>query len=205
MSNKKEAIKTLESIVIAILIALFLRAFIVQAFDIPSGSMEPTLLPGDYILVNKFLYGIRIPFTNIRLFTYKSPQRGDIVVFIYPFDRSKDFIKRVIGLQGEKVQILDGKILIDDKQIPDPWGSFEKKEPSAMIRAVENFGPVVVPRNCVFVMGDNRNNSDDSRFWGFLPFDDLLGKAFIIYFSWNRKAESLPDKVRWSRIGQLLR
>jgi len=204
MSNKKEAIKTLKSIVIAILIALFLRAFIVQAFDIPSGSMEPTLLPGDYILVNKFLYGIRIPFTNIRLFTYKSPQRGDIVVFIYPFDRSKDFIKRVIGLQGEKVQILDGKILIDGKQIQDPWGSFEKKEPSAMIRAVENFGPVVVPRNSLFVMGDSRNNSDDSRFWGFLPFDDLLGKAFIIYFSWNSKAEGLPDKVRWSRIGQLL-
>jgi len=205
MSNKSEVRKTLESITIAILIALFLRAFILQAFDIPSGSMEPTLLPGDYILVNKFIYGIRIPFTSIRLFTYKTPQRGDIIVFIFPMDRSKDFIKRVIGLPGEKVQIVDGKILINDKPIPDPWGSFEQKEPAAIIRTMENFGPVVAPKDSLFVMGDNRNNSDDSRFWGFLPFDNLLGKAFIIYFSWNGKAEPLPDKVRWSRIGQPIR
>ncbi len=204
MFNKKEAKKTLESIVIAILLALFIRAFIVQAFDIPSGSMEPTLLPGDYILVNKFIYGIRIPYTNIRLFSYKNPQRGDVIVFIYPVDPSKDFIKRVIGMQGEKVQIVESKIFIDDRPIPDPWGSFEKKEPAAFIRAVENFGPVIVPKDSLFVMGDNRNDSEDSRFWGFLPLDNLLGKAFIIYFSWNGKAENLPDKVRWSRIGELI-
>ncbi len=204
MFDKKEAKKTLENFGIAILIALFIRAFIVQAFDIPSGSMEPTLLPGDYILVNKFIYGIRIPYTKIRLFSYNKPQRGDVIVFIYPVDPSQDFIKRVIGLPGEKVQIVNGKIIIDDRPISDPWGSFDNKEPAQFIRSVENFGPVVVPEDSLFVMGDNRNNSEDSRFWGFLPFDDLIGKAFIIYFSWNGKAENLPDKVRWSRIGQLI-
>ena len=204
MFNKKEAIKTLETIVIAILIALFIRTFIVQAFDIPSGSMKSTLLPGDYILVNKFIYGIRIPFVNIRMFSYKEPKRGDVIVFLYPKDPSKDFIKRVIGVQGETVRIIEGKIYINDMPISDPWGYFDKKEPPGFIESVENFGPVVVPDRSLFVMGDNRNNSEDSRFWGVLPLDNVLGKAFIIYFSWNSTAENLTDKVRWSRIGELI-
>jgi signal peptidase I len=204
MLNKKAIRKNIEGIVIAILLALFIRTFIVQAFDIPSGSMEPTLLPGDYILVNKFIYGIRIPFINIRLFSYKKPKRGDVTVFIYPKKPSLDFIKRIIGMPGETVQIIQGKIYIDGAPIPDPWGYFSEKEPPVFIAAVENFGPVQVPDDSFFVMGDNRNNSDDSRFWGFLPFNDVLGEAFIIYFSWNGNAEDLLKKVRWSRIGELI-
>lgn len=191
-------------VVIAILLALFVRTFIIQAFDIPSGSMEPALLVGDYIFVNKFIYGIRIPYVNARFFPFEKPKRGDVIVFIYPRDRSKDFIKRVIGEPGEKVRIVDGKIYINDGQIPDPWGSFAKDESPEFIHAVENFGPVVVPEDSLFVMGDNRNNSDDSRFWGFLPVNNVLGKAFIMYFSWDGKAEHLVDKVRWSRIGRLI-
>ncbi len=204
MFNKKEVKKTFETIVIAILLALFIRTFIVQAFDIPSGSMKPTLLPGDYILVNKFIYGIRIPFVGIRMLSLKEPKRGDVIVFIYPKDPSKDFIKRVIGVQGETVQIIKGKIYINNMPIPDQWGYFDKKEPPGFIESVENFGPVVVPDRSLFVMGDNRNNSEDSRFWGVLPLDNVLGKAFLIYFSWNSKAENLTDKVRWSRIGELI-
>ncbi|MGA2734591.1 MAG: signal peptidase I [Syntrophobacteraceae bacterium] len=204
MFNKKEARQTLETIVIAILIALFIRTFIVQSFYIPSGSMEPSLLPGDYILVSKFIYGIRIPFVNVRMFSYKEPKRGDVIVFVYPKDPSKDFIKRVIGVQGETVRIIEGKIYINDMPISDPWGYFDKKEPPGFIEAVENFGPLVVPDHCLFVMGDNRNDSEDSRFWGVVPPGNVLGEAFVIYFSWNSKAENTAGKVRWSRIGELI-
>ena len=138
------------------------------------------------------------------MFSYKEPKRGDAIVFIYPKDPSKDFIKRVIGVQGETVQIIEGKIYINNMPVPDPWGYFDKKEPPGFIESVENFGPVVVPDRSLFVMGDNRNNSEDSRFWGVLPLDNVLGKAFIIYFSWNSTAENLTDKVRWSRIGELI-
>ncbi len=102
------------------------------------------------------------------------------------------------------VQIINGKIYIDNKLIPDPWAYFSKKEPPGFIQAVENYGPVLVPRNSYFVLGDNRNNSDDSRFWGFVPFKNVLGKAFLIYFSWNSKAHSIEHMVRWSRIGMLI-
>ena len=202
MFNKQEAIKNLEAIVIAIVLALFIRTFIVQSFFIPSGSMKPTLLPGDYILVNKFIYGVRIPYVGTRLFFHRVPKRGDVIVFIYPKKPSEDFIKRVIGLPGEIVQIINGKIYINNKLLPDPWGYFSKKEPPGFIEEVENFGPIVVPKNALFVMGDNRNNSEDSRFWGTLPLKNVLGKAFIIYFSWNSEAHSLAHKVRWSRIGK---
>ncbi|MGA2400462.1 MAG: signal peptidase I [Syntrophobacteraceae bacterium] len=204
MFDKKTVIKNIETIVIVILFALFIRTFIIQAFNIPSGSMEPTLLPGDFILVNKFIYGIRIPYSHIRLFSYKKPKRGDVIVFVYPKDPSKDFIKRVIGMQRETVQIIHGRIYINGTPVPDSWGYFNKKEPAGFIEEVENFGPVVVPEDSLFVMGDNRNNSEDSRFWGTLPFNNVLGEAFIIYFSWNGKAESLPDKFRWSRIAELI-
>ena len=205
MFNKQEAIKNLEAIVIAVILALFIRTFIVQSFFIPSGSMKPTLLPGDYILVNKFIYGVRIPFVGTRLFFHKVPSRGDVIVFIYPKNTSEDFIKRVIGLPGDVVQVKNGKILINNKQIQDPWGYFSKKEPPGFIEAVENFGPIVVPQNALFVMGDNRNNSEDSRFWGTLPLKNVLGKAFVIYFSWNGDAGSWAHKVRWSRIGKWIR
>jgi len=204
--GKKRIIKEyIEPIVIAVLIALFIRAFIVQAFKIPSSSMEPTLLVGDHLLVNKFIYGIRIPYSDKifgeskKLFEWKKPQRGDVIVFIYPKDRKKDFIKRVIGTEGEKVAIIHNKIYINDKRIDDPWGYFEKPMPS-----IEDSVPVKVPKDSLFVMGDNRNNSQDSRFWGFVNINDVKGKAFIIYFSWNSNAQKLLDMVRWSRFGKLI-
>jgi signal peptidase I len=201
---KKFIKEYLEPIVIAILIALFIRTFVVQAFKIPSGSMEPTLLVGDYLLVNKFIYGLRIPYTNIKVFQYKKPQRGDIVVFIYPKDPTKDFIKRVIGTEGEKVQILRNQIYINDRLIDDPWGHFQISQQLGYFPMMENFGPVVVPHHVLFVLGDNRDNSQDSRFWGYVDLNAVLGKALIIYFSWNRYAENLLDKVRWLRMGKLI-
>jgi len=203
--RKKNIVKDyLEPIVIAVLIALFIRTFVVQAFKIPSSSMEPTLLVGDYILVNKFIYGIRIPYTDTKFFQFKKPQRGDVIVFIFPLDPSKDFIKRVIGREGEKVEIIDKKIYINDRLIDDPWGHFQKKGLAGYLERMENFGPVVVPKDSLFVLGDNRDNSEDSRFWGFLHVNAVLGKAFIIYFSWDWNAENLFDMVRWSRIGKLI-
>ena len=199
--GKKRFIKEyLEPIVIAVFIALFIRAFIVQAFKIPSSSMEPTLLVGDHLLVNKFIYGIRIPFTDVKLFQYKNPGRGDIIVFIFPKDRSKDFIKRVIGTEGEKVTIGHNKIYINDKLIDDPWGCFTLSRPS-----IEDYGPVRVPESSLFVMGDNRDNSQDSRFWGFVKLNEVKGKALIIYFSWDSNAQDLLDKIRWTRFGKLIR
>ncbi len=162
--------------------------------------MEPTLLVGDHLLVNKFIYGIRIPYTDIKLFQYKKPERGDIIVFIFPKDRSKDFIKRVIGTQGEKVAIVHNKIYINDKLIDDPWGRFIMPRTS-----IEDYGPVRVPESSLFVMGDNRDNSQDSRFWGFVKLNEVKGKAFIIYFSWDSNARDLLHKIRWMRFGKLIR
>jgi signal peptidase I len=194
----------LKSIAIAVLIALFVRTFVVQAFHIPSGSMKPTLLVGDYILVNKMIFGIRVPYSKTRLLEWRKPKLGDVVVFLYPLDPSKDFVKRVIATEDQKVQLINSKIYINDKLIPDPWGYFKKEGPPGFVHAVENYGPVVVPKDALFVMGDNRNNSDDSRFWGFVPLGNVVGKAFIIYFSWDANATNLWDKVRWSRIGKLI-
>jgi signal peptidase I len=204
MQMKKVIKEYLEPIVIAVLIALFIRTFVVQAFKIPTGSMEPTLLVGDYLLVNKFIYGLRIPYTHRKLFQYKKPQRGDIIVFIYPKDPTKDFIKRVIGMEGEKVQIIRNKIYINDRLIDDPWGHFQFSQQLGYSPMMENFGPVVVPRHALFVLGDNRDNSQDSRFWGYVDLNAVLGKAFILYFSWNSDAGNLFDDVRWSRVGQLI-
>ena len=167
--------------------------------------MEPTLLVGDYILVNKFIYGIRIPYTDTKFFPMKQPDRGDVIVFIYPKDTSKDFIKRVIGKEGEKIEIVQNKIFVNGKQIEDPWGHFEKYDWSKYLQAMEKFGPVVVPKDCLFVLGDNRDNSQDSRFWGFVNLNAVKGKAFIIYFSWDRLSQSLLDNVRWGRLAKLIR
>ena len=215
MGKKKFIKEYLEPIVIAVLIALFIRAFVVQAFKIPSSSMEPTLLVGDYLLVNKLVYGVRIPYSDkfsknkpqggIK-FKWKNPQRGDVIVFIYPEDPSKDFIKRVIGTEGEKVDIVGNKIYINDKLINDSWGVYSQKNDwTRYIKPVERFDHVVVPKDSLFVMGDNRDNSQDSRFWGFVNINDVKGKAFIIYFSWNVNAQDLLEKIRWGRLAKLIR
>jgi signal peptidase I len=199
MGKRKFVKEYLEPIVFAVLIALFIRAFIVQAFKIPSSSMEPTLLVGDHLLVNKFIYGIRIPYTDIKFLQYNKPKRGDIVVFIFPKDRRKDFIKRVIGTEGEKVEIIHNKIYINGKVIDDPWGHFTMPRSS-----IEDYGPVKVPEGSLFVMGDNRENSQDSRFWGFVNLNEVKGKAFIVYFSWDSNAQNLLNKIRWTRFCKLI-
>jgi signal peptidase I len=201
MKQKSKVREYAETLIIALLIALFVRAFVIQAFKIPSSSMEPTLLVGDHILVNKFIYGIRIPLIGKKVFRFSKPQRGDVIVFIFPRDKSKDFIKRAIGLPGDTVEIRDRKIYINDRLIEDPWGAYS----SWGSTAPQTYGPKVVPPDSLFVMGDNRDNSQDSRYWGFVPLDDVLGKAFIMYWSWDWRSPSLVSKVRWDRIGRLIR
>ena len=190
-----------ESIIIAVILALFIRTFLVQAFKIPSGSMEDTLAVGDHILVNKFIYGTKIPFTDKRVLTIRDPKRGDVVVFEYPEDPSKDFIKRVVGLPGDVVEGRDKKIFVNGKVYENPHEVHKEKD---IIPKVQNprdsFGPVSVPAGSYFVMGDNRDRSYDSRFWGFVKNDKLKGLAFIKYWSWD--AEKF--RVRFGSIGRLI-
>jgi len=190
-----------KAIFIAVLIALFIRTFVVQAFKIPSGSMKPTLLVGDWLLVNKFLYGVRIPFMRSTLIPVSEPERGDVIVFIYPMDKSKDFIKRVIGTAGDTVEIRGKKVYINGNPVENDTGVHTDNLviPRA-IQPRDHFGPVTVPESTVFVMGDNRDQSYDSRFWGFVDLKDILGKAFIIYWSWD----SEEGAVRWDRIGDII-
>ncbi|MCX5835295.1 MAG: signal peptidase I [Deltaproteobacteria bacterium] len=190
-----------EAIVIAILIAVFIRTFIVQAFKIPSGSMKPTLEIGDHILVNKLSYGVKIPYLRKTLIPTGEPNRGDIAVFIYPVDQSKDFIKRVIGVGGDVVEIRNKKVFVNGTAISDPYAvNNEEVIFPKSIQPRDNFGPVKVPEGTIFVMGDNRDQSYDSRFWGFVRLEDVIGKAFIIYWSWD----SDDFNPRWSRIGKML-
>jgi len=190
-----------EAIIIAILIAAFIRTFVVQAFKIPSGSMKPTLEIGDHILVNKFSYGVKLPYLRNTIIPVGQPQRGDIAVFIYPEDKSKDFIKRVIAVGGDTVEIRDKKLYINGVAVDDPhWVHVEDVIYPRSIQRRDNLGPIKVPEGTLFVMGDNRDQSYDSRFWGFVKLEDVIGKAFIIYFSWD----SENSGVRWSRIGKLL-
>jgi signal peptidase I len=196
-----------ESLAIAFLLALVIKFFLIQAFSIPSGSMLNTLLIGDYLLVNKLSFGIRNPLNNKVVIPTGTPQRGDVVVFIYPQDTSKDYIKRVIGLPGDKVQVINKKVYINGKLNETPQAhnedAFIIPPPKSPIEpARDNFGPVVVPPNAYFVMGDNRDHSYDSRFWGFVPMDNLKGKAMIIYFSWEgRPGESFTSALLWGLKG----
>ena len=190
-----------EAIVIAVLIAFFIRTFIIQAFKIPSGSMKPTLQIGDHILVTKFIYGIKIPIIRKTLASISEPKRGDMVVFIYPEDRSKDFVKRVIGIGGDNIEIRNKKIYLNGLPYKDNYGAYtDDMIIPGVAQPRDNFGPVTVPPGSVFVMGDNRDQSYDSRFWGFVDLRDVLGEAFIIYWSWNNDEHN----VRWSRLGNLL-
>jgi signal peptidase I len=183
-----------EAIVIAIILALFIRTFVIQAFKIPSGSMKPTLLVGDHILVNKFIYGIKLPFTDKILISIDEPERGDVVVFKFPLDTRKDYIKRVIGLPGDRVELVDKQLLINGRPIEDPHASY------SLSGNMRKYGPVTVPDDHLFVMGDNRDESSDSRVWGFVPRSYLKGKAFLIYWSWDRKNYG----VRWGRLADIV-
>lgn len=207
--RKSKTREYIESIVIAALIALVVRSFVIQAYKIPSGSMEPTLLVGDHLLVNRMSYVIKMPFVDTVLFSTGKPQRGDIIVFRYPEDPSKDYIKRVIATEGESLEIKDKAIFINGKKINDPWGRF--RPDSFTSRGLlpfidkDNIPPITVPKDSYFVMGDNRDNSLDSRYWGFVQKQHLVGKALILYFSWDSNAMNALHHVRWSRIGWLIK
>jgi signal peptidase I len=196
----------LEALVWAVVLALIIRTWGVQAFKIPSGSMKPTLLIGDHLLVSKSSYGIKEPFTDTVVIPIGDPQRGDIVVFRFPEDRDKDFIKRIIALPGETVEVRNKALFINGRRLEEGWGHYSDRivlPPGVQPR--DNYGPTKVPPDHYFVMGDNRDQSYDSRFWfggqgGFVPRQDILGKAFIIYWSWEEQGFG----VRWGRIGMLL-
>ncbi|QJA05573.1 signal peptidase I [Thermosulfurimonas marina] len=203
-----------KSILIALVLALFVRTFFVQAYKIPSGSMIPTLLVGDHLLVNKIVYGIRIPYSGKRvLYHGRPPRRGEVVVFVYPQNHHMDFIKRVIGLPGDVITIRNKRVYVNGRPLVEPYVQHIDpriyplvpecvENPFAVSGTLcrDNFGPVRVPPGHIFVMGDNRDESYDSRFWGFVPLKDVKGKAMIIYFSWDPRTYH----IRWSRFGKLI-
>ncbi len=194
--------ENIEALVIAVILALFIRTFIVQAFKIPSGSMEPTLLIGDHILVNKFIYGIRVPLLG-KIVEFKKPERGDIVVFVYPLDPAKDFIKRVVAVEGDELLIKNKKIFINGEPFEDTYGVYSDENiinEWGINANRDNLGPIVVPPNSIFTVGDNRDKSYDSRFWGFVENEQVKGKAFIIYWSWEKPFRN----IRFNRIGKIL-
>jgi signal peptidase I len=181
MVKKKSVLwEWVESILIAFVLAMVIRTFVIQAFKIPTGSMRMTLIEGDAILVNKFIYGAKIPFTDLRLPALRQPKRGDVVVFIFPQDPKKDFIKRLVGVEGDTVEIINGTIYINDKPVVEQGfnGNYYYNR--------GEFGEVgkkiTVPEGSFFVMGDNSASSQDSRYWGFVPKNNLLGKAILIYW-----------------------
>jgi len=203
-----------EVFVTALIFALIIRALVIQAFTIPSGSMKQTLLVGDYVLVNKFVYGPRIPFTDKRFFKLKDPQRGDIIVFKYPRDHDRDFIKRVIGTPGDTVEVINKIVYVNGHRLEDSFAQYtENTLYPAQALPRDNFGPITVPPNKYFAMGDNRDHSEDSRYWGFVDRSEILGKAFIIYWSANEDRSPLISigkfkmlyPPRLGRIGDLLK
>ena len=202
-----------EAILIALVLALFIRTFVVQAFKIPSGSMKQTLQIGDHILVNKFIYGVRAPFLGTTLIQFKAPKRGDIIVFKFPEDPGKDFIKRVIGVGGDVIEGRDKQVYVNNKLLNHDYGIHtDSRIVPAKYQPRDTFGPVTVPKKSFFVMGDNRDHSYDSRFWGFVDMKKVKGKAFLIYWSWDKENFSGGSNwltwwnwVRWDRFGQKLK
>ena len=200
--------ENIEALVIAVILALFIRAFVVQAFKIPSGSMENTLLIGDYILVNKFIYGVKIPFTGITVLPISNPKRGDIIVFKFPEDPSKDFIKRVVAVGGDTVEIRDKQVYVNGQLQVNPHAIYADPRhfsdpriyPPELLKR-DNMPPLKVPEGKLFVMGDNRDESNDSRFWGLVDLSAVLGKAFMVYWSWDSQK---TIGVRWDRLGHLI-
>jgi signal peptidase I len=209
--KKKSIIREyVEAILIALLLALFIRTFIVQAFKIPSGSMLPTLHIGDHILVSKFSYAIKNPFTGTALIPFAEPERGDIIVFKYPMKPDVDYIKRVVAVAGDRLEIKDKQVFVNNEPfvVPqavhlDPTLLGTEQSPR------DNFGPITVPPQSVFVMGDNRDNSHDSRFWGFVNDRAIRGKAFIIYWSWDIQQPLVSlrrlQSIRWERLGDSIK
>jgi signal peptidase I len=197
-----------EALFVAAILALIIRTFVIQAFKIPSGSMEDTLLIGDHLLVSKFIYGVQVPFVDGRYLTIREPQRGDVIVFEFPEDEGKnffqrrDFIKRVIGVPGDTVEVRNKQVFVNGELQQIPQAIHKESNVVAPGFGPRDFmPPVTVPPDNYFVMGDNRDRSYDSRFWGFVEESKIKGLAFIKYWSWDSQAGWL-DKVRWNRIGR---
>jgi signal peptidase I len=191
-----------ESIVIAVILALFIRTFVVQAFKIPTGSMEENLLIGDHLLVNKFVFAPSATGVERALLPVGTIKRNDVLVFKYPEEPDRDFIKRVIGLPGETVELRAKKVYIDGKPLDEPYVHFLRPLSASASEFTEvtsfdvreRYGPVTVPQNQYFVMGDNRDNSQDSRYWGFLPRELIKGKALVIYWSYEAGRGDYQDE-----------
>ncbi|MCZ6468642.1 MAG: signal peptidase I [Candidatus Dadabacteria bacterium] len=228
--TKSKLRQNIEALAFAILLALIIRTFVFQPFKIPSGSMIPTLLVGDHLLVNKFIYGTRIPFTDIEIFPIEKIKRGDVIVFTYPnYERDPSnnglyYIKRVVGLPGDEIDLNGRNLIVNGEEVPIEYkGTYlDKREGDQFDEYREDlFGedhdviyskgresttkgkllPVTkVPEGYVFVMGDNRDNSKDSRFWGFVPIENIAGRAFIIHWSWDFANPDILNKVSWDRI-----
>lgn len=218
----------IKSISVAILLFLIIRTFAVEAFKIPTGSMENTLLVGDFLLVNKAVYGAQVPFTDLRLPAFDRPERGDVVVFEYPLDRKKNYVKRVIGLPGDTLEMRAGRLYLNGGELPesyvqhiqpngdyyDPQFEWQRyhlapdRDPSTYRPTRDDWGPIVVPKDNYFVMGDNRDNSQDSRYWGFVDRKLIKGRPLIIYYSFDKSTlRPVPwlTEVRWKRVGNLIR
>jgi signal peptidase I len=198
---KATLVEYTKSILIAVVLAFLIRAYVVHAYEIPSGSMQDTLAIGDRILVNRFIYGTKIPFSGTRILEMREPVRGDVIVFEFPGDHSKDYIKRVIGMPGDRIWIANKKVYVNGIAYENPH---EVHKDGTMIPAFvsprDNTGPVAVPADSYFVMGDNRDSSLDSRFWGFVQREEIKGLAFVKYWSWDGEKK----RVRWREIGKLI-
>lgn len=197
-----------EALIVAVVLALIIRTFLFQAFKIPSGSMLDTLLIGDHLLVNKFIYGTQLPFSDQRYLTLREPERGEVIVFEFPQDEGKsyferrDFIKRVIGLPGDLIEIKAKQVYVNGQPYSLPQEVHKDDQIMPPVTGPRDFaGPLKVPEDSYFVMGDNRDYSFDSRFWGFVHKSKIKGLAFIKYWSWDAAAD-LTEKIRWSRIGR---
>lgn len=186
-----------EALIIALILAMIIRTFFIQAFKIPSGSMLDTLLIGDHLLVSKITYGVKVPFTDQYLLTFSDPDHGDIIVFEFPEDKSKDFIKRVIGIPGDVIEIKDKVVYRNGEKLDEPYT--KHTDPTVRSGPRDNKPAFTVPEGKYFVMGDNRDESYDSRFWGFVDHSLIKGKAWVLYWSWN----GITD-IRWDRIGDII-
>ena len=200
-SPKSQVREMFESICVAVILAFFVRTFVVQAFKIPSGSMEPNLLIGDHLLVNKFVAAPTLTKAEDTLLPIEAIHRGDVIVFKHPKMPERDLIKRTIGLPGETIELRERRVYINGKPIDEPYAHFLFKDTADVAPADvrRNFGPVTVPAGQYFMMGDNRDNSEDSRYWGFLPREYMKGKALFLYVSFGAGEGSVAN-VRWARI-----
>jgi signal peptidase I len=204
--RKSTAREYFESICVAVILALFVRTFIVQAFKIPTGSMENNLLIGDHLLVNKFVYAPTVTSLERALLPIDPIRRGDIIVFKYPEEPERDFIKRVIGLPGDTLELRNKRVYINDTMLNEPYVHYlvppDEEGSGGEFDVRVQYGPVTVPPAHYFMMGDNRDNSQDSRYWGFMPQEYIKGRALFVYFSFGEETglAGLVSGIRWNRI-----